>query len=410
MPKQVYITVGNHKSLVGINEIIYTLYSALSENLSVKLSRSLKADAVNIVIDEFASSADLLAIEQTKKLYPSTKIVVVATEFVTPVTIFGVELIRTFNFFGNFRDWRVLVGGSLRSRVGGMPPYMRSRYLGFVRALKYCDLLTGVHQAILPTVADAVAETAPHLSAPLMVYPRIALSTVQQSRLAELPVGFTMTGTQTRYRSRILRDLAKLFNRFGWYAPVYKLLPFEIPLATVSIANGAQAVRNSAAPDDPNFPPYLRAQYSSASPEFLFNLNPPQTAHWPYSSPMRILRAILLGQIPVITQKFQDHILEDVATVWDGKMETAMRLGTWQILDRRVRLTDYTRSIEAYDREARARNRPFVSAITSLARAEHDNPPASQPNAQIGAMGDTKNATDPERGPALSASMQQVQR
>ena len=31
MPKQVYITVGNHKSLVGINEIIYTLYSALSE-------------------------------------------------------------------------------------------------------------------------------------------------------------------------------------------------------------------------------------------------------------------------------------------------------------------------------------------------------------------------------------------
>ena len=32
MPKQVYITVGNHKSLVGINEIIYTLYSALCKS------------------------------------------------------------------------------------------------------------------------------------------------------------------------------------------------------------------------------------------------------------------------------------------------------------------------------------------------------------------------------------------
>ena len=141
MPKQIYIAVGNHKSLVGINEIIYTLYSSLSENLSVKLTRSLKPDAVNIIIDEFASSADLLAIEQTKKLYPKTKIIVVATEFVTPVTLLGVELVRTFNFFGNFRDWRVLVGSTIRSLVGGMPPYMRLRYLGFVRMMKYCDLL-----------------------------------------------------------------------------------------------------------------------------------------------------------------------------------------------------------------------------------------------------------------------------
>jgi len=393
MPKQIYIAVGNHKSLVGINEIIYTLYSALSENLSVKLTRSLKPDAVNIIIDEFASSADLLAIEQTKKLYPNTKIVVVATEFITPVTILGVELVRTFNFFGNFRDWRVLVGGTIRSLVGGMPPYMRSRYLGFVRMLKYCDLLAGVHQAILPTVAEAVAESAPHLSAPLMVYPRIALSTVQQGRLADLPVGFTMTGTQTAYRSRILRELSKLFKRSGWYGAVYKLLPFEIPLATVSFANDAPVLRDSASTGAPNFPPYLHAQYSSASPEYLFNLNPPQTAHWPYSSPMRILRAILLGQIPVITEKFHDHILEDVATLWDGKMETAMRLGTWQLADRRIWLTDYTRSIEAYDREARARNRPFVNATAALARTEHDNPIVSELDGRIGALSEASNAS-----------------
>jgi hypothetical protein len=385
MPKPIYIAVGNHKSLVGINEIIYTLYSALSENLPVKLTRSLKPDAVNIIIDEFASSADLLAIEQTKTLYPNTKIVVVATEFVTPVTVLGVELLRTFNFFGNFRDWRVLVGATIRSLFGGMPPYMRLRYLGFIGMMKYCDLLAGVHEAILPTVAELVAESAPHLPAPLMVYPRITLSALQKNRLADLPVGFTMTGTQTRYRLRILRELIKSFKRTGWYAPVYKHTPFELPVAAASFANDS-TTRDSVSPDAPNFPSYLRAQYNSASPEYLFNLNPPQTADWPYSSPMRILRAILIGQIPVLTEKFHDHILEDVASLWDGKTETATRLGTWQLLDRQIWLADYMRSIEAYDREARARNRPFVSATAALARADDDNPSVSELNGRIGAL------------------------
>jgi hypothetical protein len=172
----------------------------------------------------------------------------------------------------------------IRSLIGGMPPYMRLRYLGFVRMMKYCDVLAVVHEAILPTVADLVAVAAPHLSAPLMVYPRIGrLSTIQQNRLAELPVGFTMTGTQTRYRLRILRELIKAFKRAGWYAPVYKHVPFEIPVTTASFANNTPA-RDSVHPDAPDFPPYLRAQYIAASPEYLFNLkpnaNPPGCLAW----------------------------------------------------------------------------------------------------------------------------------
>ena len=108
---------------------------------------------------------------------------------------------------------------------------------------------------------------------------------------------------------------------------------------------------------------------------------------------MRILRAILLGQIPVVTEKFHDHILDDVATLWDGKMETAMRLGTWQFLDRRIWLTEYMHSIEVYDREARARNRPFVSATAALARSEHDNPSSSELDGKIGTLGDFRNAS-----------------
>ena len=81
---------------------------------------------------------------------------------------------------------------------------------------------------------------------------------------------------------------------------------------------------------------------------------------------MRILRAILLGQIPVVTKQFHDHIVEDVATLWDGKVETAVELGTRQFIDRRMWLTDYVKSLEAYDQQATTANKPFVSAVKAL--------------------------------------------
>jgi hypothetical protein len=84
---------------------------------------------------------------------------------------------------------------------------------------------------------------------------------------------------------------------------------------------------------------------------------------------MRILRAVVLGQIPVITKRFSDHPLEKVATLWDGRSETVFELASRQFVDRRMWLTDYLRSIEAYDREAKETNQSFVSAIHALAES-----------------------------------------
>jgi hypothetical protein len=179
-------------------------------------------------------------------------------------------------------------------------------------------------------------------------------------------VGFTLTGTHTLYRRRIVRDLIRKFARIGWLAPIYKHLPFE-RAAVASI--GDDAIASDSEPD--------LAEYHANFPELLFNINPPQSAKWPYSSPMRILRAVLLGQIPVITKKFHDHPLEDVAMEWDGKVETAVDLGARQFLDRRLWLTDYMRSIEAYDRLARATNKPFVSAVKALTELRGSSAPAS---------------------------------
>jgi hypothetical protein len=365
---------------VGIKEIVYSLHSALSPHFSVKLTRELKSNSVNIVIDEFSGVFDLAAIKKTKELYPNTKVVIAATEFVTPVSIFGIKWLSTFNFFGSRRDWIILLLGAIRPLVGGMPSYMRLRYLGFVRALEYCDLLAVIHPQILPTMSNLADKFGHHVAAPLLVYPQIGpLSVVQLNRLWHLPVGFTMTGTQTLYRRWITRDLARKFERVGWFTPIYKHLPFETPPPTISSTN------DTAASDSKG---YL-ADYHSFTPENLFNINPPQTANWRYSSPMRILRAILLGQIPVVTKKFHDHLLEDVATLWDGKLETAVELGTRQFLDRRLWLTDYMRSVEAYDRQAQEANKPFVSAIKALAEGR-----------QIGA--EAASTSPPEAVAALS--------
>jgi hypothetical protein len=343
---------------VGIKEIVYSLHSSLSESFTVKLSRELKGNSVNIIIDEFSGLFDISAIKKTKELFPNTKIVIAATEFTTPVSVFGVELMNTFNFFGSLRDWRTLMVGALLPVFGGMPSYMRLRYLGFVRALQYCDLLTVIHPQIMPTAKKLADQFGAHLGEPLLVYPQIGeLSSVQLNRLWNLPVGFTMTGTQTRYRNRIARDLVRKFTRVGWFAPVYKQLAFE----TTSSASADESVASDSLGG--------LAEYHSISPDYLFNINPPQTKNWRYSSPMRILRAILLGQIPVVTKKFHDHLLEGVAMQWDGKLETAVELGARQLLDRRLWLIDYMRSLEAYDQQAREANRPFVSAMTALAES-----------------------------------------
>ena len=62
MPQQVYIAIGNHRSFVGIKEIVRSVQSSLSENLSVKPTRELKSNSVNIIIDEFSGLFDLAVI------------------------------------------------------------------------------------------------------------------------------------------------------------------------------------------------------------------------------------------------------------------------------------------------------------------------------------------------------------
>jgi hypothetical protein len=377
MTKKVYIAVGNHRSFAGIKEIVHSIQSALSAQFSVEMSRELKSDSVNIIIDEFSGLFDVAAIRQVKELYPKTKIVVVATEFATSVSVLGIELMRTFNFFGTPLDWSRLLRDTIKSLGGGVPPYMRMRYVGFANVLKYCDLLTAIHPLIIPVAAELARSAAPSLPPPLMVYPLIGLlSENRRNRLWNLPTGFVMTGTRTPYRIMVARDIVRKFKRAGWSGPLFEHRAFDGANSGASSSNGAREsdTLNSL------------LSYDSSRPDVLYNVNPPQSAKWAYSSPMRILRAVLIGQIPVITKRFHDHPLEDVAVLWDRRLETAVELASRQFVDRRIWLPEHLHSIEAYDQQAHEANKPFVDAIKAL--TEGSAPalqwkPAALPSAEL---------------------------
>ncbi len=353
MENDVYIVVGNHRSVLGINEIVYCLYKSLSANFSIKLTRQLKNNRVNILIDEFSNGIDILAIEETRRRFPNTKIVIVATEFITPVSLFGVGLTRTFNYFGGPRDWRSLFLSAIRRQRRRQPSYMQLRYDGFTRAIKSCDVVVSVHPKIQPAV-DKLIEEDEGASAPsLMIYPEFGpLSGAQENRLLTLPFGFSMTGTITPFRKKVLSNLVGAMNHVGCMdAPIGKSsfedAPSAFPACDIKL-------------HDSSF------SFGPTETDYLFNINPPQTEEWPYSSPMRIYRAVMRGQVPIITRKFSDHPIENGAMLWDGEIASSRTIGIMKLSDRAEWISKFTRTLGEYDKVAHEGNRPFVNAVKSL--------------------------------------------
>lgn len=339
-----YLAIANHIQLLGIGEIVYTLYSTLTSSCVMLRSRRLVPGGINIIIDEFSDEDYVRELFAAKREHPDTKIVVVATEFVTPIHALGATLGATFNFFGEWSDWRSWIGSHV-PRPWRPLPYLYARYEGFTRILAITDLLVAVHPLILKSFAHLPPATIAHVPC-VEVYPEIAMSYIDVHRLRRLPFGFTMTGTRTPYRQTIADRLQQLYAARNGGRPVYGHGGFRS-----SIVDTGGRVRFLYRPDDR---------------DYLFNLNPPQKYNWGYSSPMRILRAALLGQIPLLTRKFADHEIESMALLWDESDAGAERLFE-QAMSGRGRLVDeYVASVTRYNDTAKQKNAPMLAALRAL--------------------------------------------
>jgi hypothetical protein len=335
------IVLGNHLSHVGIGDVAYTVYAHFARQFRVRVQESLAPGAFNIIIDEFTNPQFVEYLKETKKRHPATKYAVVATEFYTPlpIPVFGIE--GTFNFFGARADWVSLGGQVMRQLKLTENPhsYMHRRFLGFLAAIEVADVILSVHPEILASL-ELLAQRTQKLPCPAAnLYPTIDLeSRDRMQRLRTLPFGFALTGTVTNYRAATAARLRQAFAIAGYNAAVYKEIPFG-PAPKLSLES-----------------------YPTETPEYLFNLNPPQQARWGFSSPMRLLRAALLGQIPVVTKMFGDHDIERIALLWEPSRDIAQRFWCDATLGRETLVERFVESVTDYNRIADEKNKALTTA------------------------------------------------
>ena len=66
-----------------------------------------------------------------------------------------------------------------------------------------------------------------------------------------------------------------------------------------------------------------------------------------------------MGQIPVVTKRFNDHEIEDIAVLWNRRVNTALKVLSYR-MDRRSLINDYIDSVERYNVKAKAKNVKFL--------------------------------------------------
>lgn len=331
------IVLGNHASHAGIGDIVYSISDYFSRDYRVSTAEGVAPGKFNIIIDEFSNPYFVQFLKEAKQANRGTRYAIVATEFYTPFSLLGLRLGATFNFFGGVRDWAS--GGRIaasRLSLGLYQlPYMHRRFIGFLAALEIADAVLTIHPKILESLGAWATHGDKRLPPNANIYPRIDLARgYRAKRLRSLPFGYAMTGTQTPFRKAVAEKLLLAFHKAGYDWPIYLHVPFG------------------------DVGRFELSGYPPETPKYLYNINPPQKRNWPYSSPMRILRAALLGQIPVVTRKFGDHEIEQIALVLDMplKAEKAQKLWCEATIGRKELVERFTASVETYNEIAARKN------------------------------------------------------
>jgi hypothetical protein len=359
MPERVCcIVVGNHDSYVGIVEMVHALHSYFSRHFTTLVSKSLVPGAINVLIDEFSKQYLIRMMQEVRSADPKTRFIIMATEFVTRMSPLGIFLGNTFNHFNTAEDYRDPLrhlGYTLGLRR--TPPYYEARYQGFVAALSSVDLVLCAHPAVAGTMSLLSADVRRAMPVPLTLYPELDVARVAtDQRLHLRPTGVVMTGTLTKFRQRVARDMIKAFRHAQVTSAFYLHRPFD---PSDGISFGEHGVDLGYTRD--------RVIGTPKPDAYLYNLNPPQRPTWGYSSPMRLQRAILLGQIPLITRRFYDHPIEEVAHQWDGTPRTAEKIWVEASASRFSLVERHIAAVARYDSIAKQQNAAIDAALAEIA-------------------------------------------
>lgn len=375
------IVVGNHLSHSGIGEIVYATHKFLSRcwtGCPPTVSSDVVPDKVNILIDEFSVPGSGLYLRKFKHEHPQTRVVIVATEFVSELKVLGRKLGRTFNYFDLWDDRRYVAAmAAHRLGIRKSMPYMRQRFIGFIEAIRAADFVIGIH----PVITAAVNELANELGidnwvAPsATLYPEVDPNIVaKDERLSERPTGFIVGGSLTPFRQKIVGNLIVCGKQAGIHVPFCARLPFDqsgafwIKQGQLKFDFEADAYQKQS---NVHFNGVRKTPYNDKSilnlgDAYIYNLNPPQRRAWSYSSPMRILRAVLAGQIPIVTKRFFDHEIEAIPLLWDGSVHSFCELWQSASIGRSQLIESHVARVRAYSSTAEGMNGPVAVGLKKL--------------------------------------------
>lgn len=325
---QINIYVGNHGKLAGIEDIVSILRNVFSrQGHEVLVSEELSENSVNIIIDEFTNYLRNMDIVDFKSRYPKAIVVFVLTEFVEIR-----YLVKSFNFFGglfeasaiaaltiffrlrrkdflapSIRDWAVclmyvpliivyLLAHYIR-KIRRKPylllsvrwhqtAYMVMRFLGLERMIGYADCIVLTHDMIAPGVKKLDS----NVTIAGTVYPEIDEQEIRGKIFKGKALQLEVTGSISPFRQTVVERVNTTIRLLGLHH-VFKMCKVH----SFSDMSGLTAERAA------------------------FSLHPPQTVRWKYASPTRIFRALQCDHnMPVLTKKFSQHPIEDLALEYSG--------------------------------------------------------------------------------------------
>jgi hypothetical protein len=387
------IYYGNHGKRHGIEDYLTILQSVLSRHgYSVEESANLIPGAVNIIIDEFTNYIENRRISEFKKAHPGTIFIFVLTEFIEKK-----HFVRSINHFGGIldsavisflnvlirrkrddyrparlQDWGLLTlylpilslyGAAAALRYALLSAvsrkfssrfldrfkshlhklaYFHMRYLGLEEYIKYADLILTSHECIESGVV-AAGWLKPHDPKFIgVLYPEFAQDEVVEKIFVGKSLHIEITGSITPYRQRYIDKYNKLLGQI-----------FIFGLKNIHTLGQGQAIQFGN-PED--MPKTKRAAYS---------FHPPQTANWPYSSPMRLFRALNEDRnIPIITHYYGQNPIEELCLRFEG-IKTLVKM--IEFYNDKDAMLDFLKPrIEKYNIIARNHNDEIMSSLRKL--------------------------------------------
>jgi len=320
----IYLYINNHKISDGIEDYISILTGIFSSNgHNLELTSDLtKINSTFLIIDEFTN---YFSNKEIRKIDKSSKVIFIATEFIEKKALF-----ETFNYYSGIDRYfytpflnlylkmkrsdfgKINLRDKLSALVAILPAllilslkfihyvlkkkniygflekekqymqyfiYLHMRYLGFCSMIDMADMVIVSHKNVgIQLEASRNCRTTKKIFEFVPDFSKKDFNSFFKRRKKN--IGIMLTGSITPYRQKWIEKINREIQIFGLFDIVYvKAYSFE------------DKRRNSE----------------------IFSLHPVQIKGWKYSSPTRIYRSIVNDNtIPIVTQKNNDHIIENL--------------------------------------------------------------------------------------------------